>query len=86
MRMSVTDEGDSPHQPVNTFIVGQARDGSVETRDFISKAFPGDGVKSVDVPARKFGGKITKVCAPSVRSDVRGRVLRRARGQKNGER
>ena len=86
MCVSITDEGNSPHQPDNTFIVGQARDGGVESRDFVSKAFPGNGVKGVDVPARKFSGKITKVCAPSVRSDVRGRVLCRARGQKNGER
>ena len=77
MSMSITDERDSSHQSDNTFIVGQARDDGVETRDFLSKAFSGNGVKSIDMAERKFSGKITKVC---------GRVLRCARSQKNGER
>ncbi len=86
MRVPITDEGDSPHQPDNTFIVGQARNCRIEFCHFTSEPFPGNRVKGVNVATRKFGGKIAQVCAPGVRRDVCGRVLRCARGQKNGER
>ena len=86
MRVSIADEGDNLHQPDNAFILVKARNGGVKTRDFVSETFPRNGVKSINVPARKFGGKIAKVCAPGIRRDVCGRLLRRARGRKNGER
>jgi hypothetical protein len=43
-------------------------------------------VKSVNVPARKFSGKIAEVSAPGIGRDVCSRVLRSARGQEKGER
>ena len=64
MRVTVANQSHDSHEPDEHFVTIQARDGSIQARNFSVEGFATNRVERVDMMAGQFAREIAKVFAP----------------------